>query len=163
MKPMILQRSLLLLFAGVLLTGCFEENIITYDGPPVIEVAPYTPNGQYARSLVVPHDYTGQATYNLRVQLIAEHQSSAISYSLSREGNAELGTHYTLDPSSGFAIPANSSFQDVTITMNAANFSPGESRNVTFTISEADVDISPLYNTFTVTMAKQNTPPPSTD
>lgn len=163
MKPMILQRSLFLLLAGVLLTGCFEETFITYDGPPVVEMAPYTPNGQYARSLVVPHDFNGVAQYNVRVQLIAPHQSNPIAYTLEREGNAELGTHYTLNPESGYAIPANESWQDVIVSMQAGNFQHGEQRSVTFTITDADVDVSEYYRTFTVVMAKQNPPPPEED
>lgn len=158
LKPMIWQRSLLLLLAGVLLTGCFEENIITYDGPAILEMAPYTPNGQYSRTLAVPHNYNGEASYNVRVQLVAPHQPQAVSFALSREGDAEQGTHYTLSPESGYQVAANSSWADVSVTMQAANFAPGESRSVTFTISSADVEINENYNSFTVVMAKQTEP-----
>lgn len=165
-KPMILQRSLFLLLAGVLLTGCFEESIITYDGPPVIEIAPYTPNGQYARTLVVPHDASGTVSYDVRVQLIAAHQSSPVGFTLGWEGSADPtggNPDFTVEPGFSSEIPANSSWQDVTVTMQASAFQPGDSRSVTFTITEADVDIHAHNDTFTVTMAKGAVPPPDDD
>lgn len=92
---------LMLVGATGLLTGCFEDEDNTYQGPLQVEFKPVTRTVN-----------NGAGLQELRVQLIGPQQSQPITVSVSADesSTAQAGVHYNLVDNGQVTIPANSSF-----------------------------------------------------
>jgi hypothetical protein len=132
----------LFLVGGLVLTGCFEDNMVTYDGPPQVEFKPTT----------ATITGTSGATFNMPVQLIGPHQASDVTLQVEvvAEATTATGTNYTI-PSS-VTIPAGSSFGSIPVTVGTVT------APVTLTVQlmdneEAGVFAADNYDTFALSMA----------
>lgn len=130
----------------VLATGCIMEADHTYDGPPRVEFAPTSQTVQQ-----------GAGTVDINVQLIAPHQGEALNvpYTVDEEATtAQQGVHYERVSSSPIAIPADSSFGDLTVNVLDGNIDGDSVKLVLVLQGNEDQEVFPAenYKTFTLTI-----------
>ncbi len=134
-----------LLASVLLLTGCFEDIVTTFDGEPQVEFEQYNQpalgvgsfGNSYAGSLSFAADAEEPASFGLRLNLIGEHHSNdvhinfaAVSEQVDVDGDvvntasAVEGEHFTLSPGDGQAVfPAGVDCGDFPYTEACPSFS----------------------------------------
>jgi hypothetical protein len=139
-------------------TACFEENIITYEGPLMVEMAPYTAVNAESAALsgwlsLFQFNHNVNAPdlpVRFRVNLIGPHQSNAINvnYQITTDGTA--GTHFVLNaPMQGtVTIQPGTSSAEIPLTINRTTTAvpPGTGYHITMAITGADVDVLQRYS-----------------
>jgi hypothetical protein len=148
------------LLVGVVFTttACFEENFITYDGPLMVEMAPYTAvnardaalNGWLSLFTFAHNAQSVDLPVRFRVNLIGPHQPNPVNvnYQITTTGTA--GTHFVMSaPMQGtLTIQPGTSFADIPLTINRtiAAVPPGTNYHITMAITGADVEILQTYS-----------------
>lgn len=139
MKYRQLIKTLTIGLAVVLLSGCFPDNEVIYDGPLQVEFR--------------PTDFTlrmSEATYySANIQLIGPHQNRplTVDFEIDTENStAVLGEHFELDGTSA-TIPSNSSFASIEITAIEANIDDSRPVLVITLLDNDDVIAAHHYKT----------------
>jgi len=154
MKNIIKISLALLLVASYFFFSCEKEDL-TYQGPPVVEFP--IPLDKY------PEKVTDTTAHKIKVQLVAPHQSSAVTMNFkvieefiiatdTFRTTAVEGTHYTL-PSMSVTIPANSSFGYIDI-----NLLPTDNKNqdLCLELTNGSVAASPNYKRYVIRIKNKN-------
>jgi hypothetical protein len=142
----------LLIVMSLSMSACFEYNPIIYDGPPLLEIAPYPQTGSYNQIFTYTHNQANtftDLTVPVVAQLIAPHQDRDISVSYQVTTTGTAGTHYTLTPSAmtgTMTIPAGSSSASIGLVLHRGNVAPGTSFSITIELTDGDVELT-SYNT----------------
>lgn len=164
-------RSLLtigLLSSALLLTGCFEDIVNTFDGEPQVEFEqynqPFSGSSNYTANLGYGPDAETSTTFALRLNLIGPHQGTDVDINfvaaaeqvdvdgeVVRTASAVEGVHYTLSPSDGRAVfPADvecgsyphttacPSFSHIEVTALPDGLDPGESVTLILELQPSD-------------------------
>lgn len=155
-----LKLGVALLLLPLLLVGCFEEELITYDGPPVVEWEP--PNRtDNLLELTVTLDPNQQESEDitLGVQLIGPHENAdrTINVGVSEEeSEAQEGVHFEiLNDGNTAVIPANDSFGDVDIRIHADQLENGEELESILVLEESeDLSVAENMREFELTIEK---------
>jgi len=125
--------SVILIFP-LLLWGCFEDHASQFhlDDVNQVEWAPPNPRSSaLSATISVPADETQPQTASFTVQLIGAHSGSDRTAGVTvASTNADEGVHFELS-STEVLIPANSSFGEVTVTVNSGNLDSGDSYSLT--------------------------------
>lgn len=128
------------LAALVSLSGCFEANDNTYNGPNLVEFAPTSQNVTVAGNPV---------TVDIKVQLVREQRPNptTVTYSIDPASTGIEGTDYSFTETRGtLTIPANSSFGYIKLTLNR----PAANKTVVFELTGGDLDPNENYKRFTL-------------
>jgi len=176
-----ISKLLSVVLVSVLLSGCFDDVVKVYEGPPVVEFAqygqPFSPGLNYIATATFPHDAANSsADFSLNLQLISEHFSSdtfinvAVAQDLVnargdvvRSTNATEGVHFEiLNANKRAVFPANSSFSTVDLRIFSASINPGQQFQVILELTEGDPLLpSENHKYYTVRVGKAATPPPA--
>ena len=134
MKYQTLIKFVLVLAVPFLLMGCFEDHAAKFhlDDINQVEWAPPNRNSANLSAIInIPAGETAQVTRTFTVQLIGAHAGADRSVGVTiASTDAEEGFHLQL-ASSEVVIPANSSFGEVDVIINAQNIADGESYSAT--------------------------------
>lgn len=145
---------LVLLLSAGFMTGCFEQEDKTYQGPVVVEFAPAPgSSNSYVRTVNVPA--SGSGTVAIPVQLVGPHQGSDTQVTFTVGGTATAGLFSIAGTST--TIPANSSTGNINVVVDAAGWAAiaaGQTRTVVLTLTGGTFQPNEKYKVFTLTLRK---------
>jgi len=107
MRYKILIQAFVFGLTAIMLSGCFPDNDMTYDGPLQVEFKPTSDTQSMSDGV----------SYSAHIQLIGPHQNEAITvyYEVDTENSTAVeGEHFELGDLTS-VIPANSSFGSIEI------------------------------------------------
>jgi len=146
---------LVLLLSAGFMTGCFEKEDKTYQGPVVVEFAPAPgSSNSYVRTVNVPA--TGSATIAVPVQLVGPHQGSDTQVTYTVGGTATAGL-FSIAGSGTTTIPANSSTGNINVVVDAAGWASiasAQTRTVVLTLTGGTFQPNEKYKVYTLTLRK---------
>lgn len=164
-------RSLLtagLLASALLLTGCFEDIVNTFDGEPQVEFEqynqPFSGSNNYTANVGFGADAEDPTTFALRLNLIGPHQGTDVDINfvaadeevdfdgdVVATASAVEGVHFSLNPSDGRAVfpdgvecgayphtTACPSFSHIEVTALPGGLAPGESVTLILELQESN-------------------------
>lgn len=139
-------KVLLLFLMMSLLTGCFPDNRVIYDGPLQVEFRPVTD----------AINLSEQSSYSANIQLIGPHQDHSINilYEIDTErSSAVRGVHFDMHSDTA-RIEPNSSFASIEMQIYPDSFDD-QSLDLVITLSgdeSGEVRAAQNYKTFTLTI-----------
>ncbi|AXJ00219.1 hypothetical protein CYPRO_0942 [Cyclonatronum proteinivorum] len=142
--------------AGLMLTSCFDDNVITYDGPLQMEIKPGSvsaPNIQQGQPIVVSVQLIGPLqteTHTGSFNFVPDESFAVVSQNSATEDEGdflydiEYGTHFLLDGcdftstnTCEFEItPADSLVKDFVLTWNLDNIRTRSRNTVIFELQD---------------------------
>lgn len=128
------------LLALVGLSGCFEANDNTYNGPNLVEFTTASQNVTVSGNPVA---------LEIRVQLVREQRDTptTVTYVIDPASTGIEGTDYVFAETKGtLTIPANSSFGFLKLTLNR----PAANKTVVFELTGGDLEPNTNYKRFTL-------------
>jgi len=145
---------LVLLLSAGFMTGCFEQEDKTYQGPVVVEFAPAPgSSNSYVRTVNIPT--SGTATIPVPIQLVGPHQGSDTQVTFTVGGTATAGL-FSISGTTA-TIPANSSTGNINVVVDAAGWASlasAQTRTVVLTLTGGTFQPSEKYKVFTLTLRK---------
>lgn len=156
-----LKLGVALLLLPLLLVGCFEEELITYDGPSVVEwEPPDRADNLLELTAALDPDQQEPEDITLGVQLIGpqENTDRTINVGVSEDASeAQEGVHFEiLNDGNTAVIPANDSFGDVDIRIHADQLENGETLEAILVLEESDdLGVAENMREFELTIEKE--------